>query len=105
MTEKLGVAIWCRHTQRGFAVDFQMNPDFPRQMQEQLNKLKAVLDEVSSEYAGQDLEVVKTALRSRWRAVGNGADVTDPDLTNVATRISLGKRVWMENNGKIMSDD
>lgn len=105
VTDKVGVAIWCRHTQRGFTMDFQMNPDFPRQMQEQLNKLKAVLDEVSSEHAGQDLEVVKTALRSRWRAVGNGADVTDPDLTNVATRISLGKRVWMEDDGKIMSDD
>lgn len=86
-------------------MDFHLNPDFPRQMQEQLNKLKAVLDEISTEYAGHDVEVVKTALRSRWRAVGNGADVTDPDLTNVATRISLGKRVWMEDNGKVMSDD
>ena len=84
---------------------FEMNPDFPRQMQEQMNKLKAVLDGISTEYAGQDVEVVKAALRTRWEAVGNGANVTDPDLTNVATRVSLGKRVWIEDNGKIMSDD
>lgn len=86
-------------------MDFQMNPDFSRQMHEQVSKLKTVLNDISAEYAGQDVEVVKAALQSRWRAVGNGADVTDPDLTNVATRISLGKRVWLENNGKIMSDD
>ena len=82
-----------------------MNPDFPRQMQEQVNKLKAVLDGVSTDYSGQDVEVVKEALSARWNAVGNGANVTDPDLTNVATRISLGKRVWLDDNGKIMSDD
>lgn len=86
-------------------MDFQMNPDFPRQMQEQLSKLKAVLDGISSEYAGQDVEVVKEALSARWSAVGNGANVTDPDLTIVATRVSLGKRVWIEDDGKIMSDD
>lgn len=86
-------------------MDFKMNPDFPRQMQEQMNRLKAVLDGISSEYAGQDVAVVKEALRSRWHAVGNGANITEPDLTTVATRVSLGKRVWIEDNGKIMSDD
>lgn len=86
-------------------MDFRMNPDFPRQMQGQVNELKAVLNDISTEYEGQDVEVVKEALRARWRAVGNGADITDPDLTNVATPVSLGKRVWLEENGKIMSDD
>ncbi|MBP3978696.1 hypothetical protein [Microbacterium sp. BLY] len=86
-------------------MDFRMNPDFPRQMQEQINKLKAVLDGISTEYSGEDVEVVKDALRTRWNAVGNGAKTTDPDLTNIATRVSLGKRVWIEDNGTIMSDD
>jgi hypothetical protein len=86
-------------------MNFKMNPDFPRQMRDQMDKLKAVLDGISSEHAGQDVEIVKEALRARWNAVGNGANVTEPDLTNIATRISLGKRVWIEDNGKIMSDD
>jgi hypothetical protein len=86
-------------------MDFKMNPDFPRQMQEQIDKLKAMLDSISSEYAGRDLTVVREALRSRWRAVGNGANIEEPDLTTVATRVSLGKRVWIEDNGTIMSDD
>ncbi|WP_292708589.1 hypothetical protein [Microbacterium sp. 67-17] len=86
-------------------MNFKMNPDFPRQIQEQVNKLKAVLGGVSTEYAGQNVEVVRDALRTRWHAVGNGARVTDPELTNVATRISLGKRVWLEDDGKVMSED
>ncbi len=86
-------------------MDFKMNPDFPRQMREQIDKLKAVLDGISSEYAGQEVEMVKEALKTRWEAVGNGATITEPDLTNFATRVSHGKRVWIEDNGKIMSDD
>lgn len=82
-----------------------MNPDFPRQLNEQVSKLKTVLEEVSTEYAGRDVESVKAALSARWSAVGNGARVTEPDLTTIATRISLGKRVWLEDSGAIMSDD
>ncbi|MFF2277947.1 hypothetical protein [Agromyces sp. NPDC058126] len=84
---------------------FQMNPDFPRQMAEQMNKLKAALEGVSDSYSGQPVETIKVALSGAWNSVGNGASITEPDLSNIASQISAGKRVWLEDNGKIMTDD
>ena len=84
---------------------FQMNPDFPRAIVEQVNKLKAVLESVSTAHSGQTVDAVKVALLAAWTGVGNGASISDPDLTTVAGLISAGKRVWLEDNGKIMADD
>lgn len=84
---------------------FHMNPDFPRQMAEQVANVKAALEGVSDAYSGRSIEEVKVALVTAWNGVGNGASITDPDLTTVASRISAGKRVWLERDGRIMSDD
>ncbi|MCR2817086.1 hypothetical protein [Microbacterium jiangjiandongii] len=84
---------------------FQMNPDFPRQMAQQVGKVKAALEDVWEAYAGRPLDEVKAALIAAWNGVGNGASITDPDLTTVASRISAGKRVWLEDHGRIMCDD
>lgn len=84
---------------------FQMNPDFPRQMAEQVNKLKAALESVSKSHSGQPVDAVRVALAAAWNGVGNGASISEPDLTIVAGQISAGKRVWLEDNGKIMADD
>ncbi len=86
-------------------MQFEMNPDFPRFLQERINKLKGVLDGVSTEFSGQDVEVIKVALRSRWQAVGDDARIGEPDLTTVATRVHLGKKVWLDDSGRIMSDE
>jgi hypothetical protein len=84
---------------------FQMNPDFPRAMAEQVHKLKAALEGVSTAYSGQAIDAVKAALLMAWTNVGNGASISEPDLTTIASLISAGKRVWLEDNGKIMADD
>ena len=84
---------------------FQMNPDFPRAIAEQVDKLKAALESVSKAHSGQAVDAVKVALLAAWTGVGNGASISDPDLTDIAGFISAGKRVWLEENGKIMTDD
>ena len=84
---------------------FQMNPDLPRAMAEQANKLKAALESVSTLNSGQPVDSVKVALLSAWTGVGNGASISEPELTNVAGLISAGKRVWLEDDGKIMAED
>ncbi len=84
---------------------FHMNPDFPRQMAEQVARVKAALEGVSDAYLGRPIDEVKAALVAAWNGVGNGASITDPDLTTVAGRISAGKRVWLEPDGRILSDD
>lgn len=84
---------------------FQMNPDFPRAMAEQLQNLKAALSGVSTAHSGQPIDAVKAALLTAWTNVGNGASISEPDLTTIASLISAGRRVWLEDNGKIMADD
>ena len=84
---------------------FQVNPDFPRAIAEQMNKLNAALESVSKAHSGQTVDAVKSALLSAWTGVGNGASISEPDLTTVARLISAGKRVWLADNGRIMADD
>ncbi|WP_157524039.1 hypothetical protein [Microbacterium sp. CH1] len=86
-------------------MSFQMNPDFPRWLEARVRALKEVLDGVSAEFAGRPVDEIRHELSKRWASVGDGARITDPDLTTVATRISDGKRVWLEDDGRIMSDD
>ena len=83
----------------------QMNPDLPRAMAEQVNKLKGAVESVSTTHSGQTIGAVKAALLEAWTGVGNGASISEPDLTAVAGLISAGKRVWLEDSGKIMADD
>jgi hypothetical protein len=90
------------HTQ---FMTFRMNPDFPRAMAEQVKKLKAALDRVSTTNSGQAVDSVKVALVAAWNGVGNGASISEPELTTVAGLISAGKRVWLEDDGKIMAED
>lgn len=91
-----------KHTQ---PMTFQMNPDFPRTMAEQVRKLKAALESVSTLNSGQPVGSVKVALLAAWTGVGNGASISEPELTTVAGLISAGKRVWLEEGGKIMAED
>lgn len=84
---------------------FEKNPDFPRWLETRLRTLKEVLDGVSAEVAGRPAEEIGRELSRRWASVGDGARIAEPELTAVATRISGGKRVWLEDDGRIMSDD
>lgn len=84
---------------------FQWNPNFENEMLEQIRKLKDALDRVSTSHAGRPVDEVKLELVAQWNGVGNDASITDPQLTTIATRISVGKRVWLDDNGHVMSDD
>lgn len=84
---------------------FQMNPDFPRAVAEQVRNLKAALERVSTSNSGQPVDSVRVALLAAWTGVGNGASISEPELTTVAGLISAGKRVWLEDDGKIMAED
>lgn len=86
-------------------MDIKFNPNFASQMNQQLRRLQAAVEKVSSEYSGQELHTVRRALRLHWTAVGNGAKITDPELTNAATAISKGKRVWLDGTGNLMAED
>jgi len=90
------------HTQ---PMTFQMNPDFPGAMAEQVRKLKAALERISTLNSGQPVGSVKVALIAEWAGVGNGASISEPELSTVACLISAGKRVWLEDDGKIMAED
>lgn len=65
----------------------------------------AAVDEICRDFSGRPVDEVRPALAARWAASNDGAAITEPDLTNIATLISKGKRVWVEPNGKIMADD
>ncbi|MHC1558190.1 hypothetical protein ACR9E3_04495 [Actinomycetospora sp. C-140] len=56
-------------------------------------RFQAVLDEVLATHAGRPVDEVKPVLQARWRAVNDGADLTDPELTQYAQALSDGQRV------------
>ena len=84
---------------------FEMNPDFPRQLAEQVRRLQVAMESVSSGYSGKPVNEVREALIDSVRSVGNGASLTDPELTDVVTLISQGKRVWISDIGSIVAED
>lgn len=63
------------------------------------------IDEICRDFAGRPIDEVRPALAARWAASNEGASITEPELTNVATLISQGRRVWVEADGRIMADD
>lgn len=86
-------------------MDIKWNPDADRIIAQMVANVAAALDEISRDYAGKPVEEVRPALAMRWAAANDGASITEPDLTNVASLISQGKRVWVEPDGRIMADD
>lgn len=65
----------------------------------------AAIDEVCRDLSGRPVHEVRPALAARWAASNEGASITEPGLTSVATLISQGKRVWVELDGRIMAED
>ena len=51
------------------------------------------------------MDEIRSALTSKWGASNDTARITKPDLTNVATLNSNGKRVWIAPDGRIIADD
>jgi hypothetical protein len=71
---------------------FKMNPNFGEEIGRQVNaNLQKMFDAVFRRHAGQPVPDVKEALKRELKR--GGADITDPELTNIATAISEGTRI------------
>ena len=86
-------------------MDIEWNRDADDIMARMVARSADALASVVRDYSGQSVDVVRTALLTRWRAANEGADITDPELSDVAKLISDGKRVWLEPDGRIIADD
>jgi len=89
----------------GGPMNIKWNPDADQIMAQMVANVVAAVDEISRDYAGKAVDEIRPALAARWAAANDGASITEPDLTNIATLISQGKRVWVEPDGRIMADD
>jgi hypothetical protein len=58
-------------------------------------ELQRIFDSLHRTCSGKPVEEVKRALRQRWRSLGDGADITDPELTEYATLIAEGTKIKM----------
>jgi hypothetical protein len=86
-------------------MNIKWNPDADRILAQMVANIAAAVDDISRAYSGKPVDEVRPVLAARWAVANDGASITEPDLTNVATLISEGKRVWVEPDGKIMADD
>jgi hypothetical protein len=86
-------------------MDIKWNSNADQILAQMVSNVAAAVDAISGEYAGRSINEIRPALAARWAAANKGASITEPDLTNVATLISQGKRVWVESDGRIMADD
>jgi len=84
---------------------FVPNPNFGDQISTQVRRLQEAIEDVSKRLSGHDLGEVRTALQDRVAQVGHGASITDPELTAGARVISSGKRLWLDDDGKLKGED
>jgi hypothetical protein len=89
------------------SMKFSMNPDWERQlaraieprMQEFVRRLQAAVDGLRPVYEGKPVEEIKPALQQAWANVNDGARITDPDLTEYAEAIRIGRPVEIRYGG------
>ena len=95
-------------------MDFQFNEDALRkllqsdkaqnafrQMHENANR---IFDEALRDREGKSVDQLKSEIDRRIRAENDG-NLGEPLLTDIATIIHDGRKVWMEPDGQVMSDD
>jgi hypothetical protein len=87
------------------AHDISHEPRLPPRDGGTAKQIRAALEHVSTSNSGQNIDSVRVALLEAWTGVGNGASISEPDLTTVASLISAGKRVWLEADGRIIAED
>ncbi|AGB23003.1 hypothetical protein Mycsm_02670 [Mycobacterium sp. JS623] len=69
-----------------------MNPNFGEEIGRQVNShFQKMFDTVFRRHAGKSVPDVKDALKREFKR--GGADITDPELTKIATAISEGTRI------------
>jgi len=92
---------------------FTPNPNFERDLERMVQgaatrlveNLNQVLQRFSVEYGGLDIAVVKPALAEAWASTNDGARIGEPGLTQCATAVSNGGRIWIDERGHVMVDD
>jgi hypothetical protein len=93
----------------GLDVRFEANePEIERMLQrvaaEMGQRVQAALDQVQTQYAGQDPATIRPALDAAWRGINQGALLTPEQLDTVSQAISQGHRVYVDR-GHLMIDD
>lgn len=86
---------------------FSMNPGWERQlaqviepgMQELARRLQAAVDGLRPIYEGKPIQQIKPALQQAWANVNDGAQITDPHLTEYAEAIRIGRRIEIRYEG------
>ncbi|MEA9987066.1 hypothetical protein [Subtercola sp. RTI3] len=86
-------------------MSFHWNSNADQILAQMVANTAAAIYEVCRDFSGRPVDEVRPALAARWAASNEGASITEPELTNVATLISQGKRVWAEADGRIMAHD
>jgi biotin-(acetyl-CoA carboxylase) ligase len=56
-------------------------------------EVQRALDDIYQTHKGEPVEQVKSALQQRWASIGQGWNLTDPNLTAYAQAISEGRRI------------
>jgi hypothetical protein len=85
-------------------MQFEMNPGWEETVAQMAfeatsQRFQPILDGVHTEFADQPIDVIKPVLAARWAKGGEDASISDPELTNIATAISEGRRVILTNGG------
>jgi len=63
------------------------------------DELQKLVNRVASTHRGRPVSEIKSALRAGWRRVTRDGDLTDPELTRLATAIHDGTRVNIRYDG------
>jgi hypothetical protein len=86
---------------------FSMNPDWERTlaraiepgMQELARGFQMAVDGLRPTYEGKPVEEIRPALQQAWASVNDGARITDPELTEYAEAIRIGRPVEIKFAG------
>jgi hypothetical protein len=85
----------------------RMNTDWERQltqnidshMRELVRRCQTAIDGLRPAYEGKPVEEIKPAVQSAWTRATEGGQITDPNLTEYAEAIRIGRPIVMRYDG------
>ncbi len=86
---------------------FSMDPNWERKLMHAIDggmhqlayKFQSAIDGIRAEYGGKPIEEIKPALQKAWGSVNDGAEITDPHLTEYAEAIRIGRPIEIKYAG------
>jgi hypothetical protein len=88
-------------------VKFSMDPDWERNlmravdggMHQLAHDFQRAIDGLRSAYEGKPVEQIRPALQQAWANVNDGAQITEPHLTEYAEAIRIGRPIEIKYTG------